>query len=211
LGVVGLAYLDGHLDLYDGRTSPTGEAADMPVSVVTGLGPAAWSAAAGAPLTCPGQLLLLGPRDPGQARADGAVIPDGAGLEPELTPADLRARGMAEAGAAAASHLAAAGTYWVHLDVDVLDEAEFPAADYLLAGGLTCAELGELMQLLAASPALAGVSVACYNPDKDPAAASARALVALLGDCLAYRPGLPPEISPVKARRARRVRGRFGH
>jgi arginase len=33
-GRVGPAYLDGHLDLYDGVTSPTGEAADMPISVV---------------------------------------------------------------------------------------------------------------------------------------------------------------------------------
>src|SRR6202042_1493530 len=33
LGAIGLAYLDGHLDLYDGRTSPTGEPADMGVWV----------------------------------------------------------------------------------------------------------------------------------------------------------------------------------
>ena len=42
LGRVGLAYLDGHLDLYDGVTSPTGEAADMPVAVALGLGPEPW-------------------------------------------------------------------------------------------------------------------------------------------------------------------------
>ena len=41
LGRVGLAYLDGHLDLYDGVTSPTGEAADMPVAVALGPGPEA--------------------------------------------------------------------------------------------------------------------------------------------------------------------------
>ena len=43
LGSIGLAYFDGHLDLYDGRTSPTGEPADMPVAVVVGHGPAAWA------------------------------------------------------------------------------------------------------------------------------------------------------------------------
>ena len=32
-GPTGLVYIDGHLDLYDGVTSPTGEAADMPMSV----------------------------------------------------------------------------------------------------------------------------------------------------------------------------------
>src|SRR4051794_15866223 len=35
LHCVGLAYVDGHLDLY-GVTSPTGEAADMPVAVALG-------------------------------------------------------------------------------------------------------------------------------------------------------------------------------
>ena len=48
LGDVGLVYLDGHLDLYDGKTSPTGEAADMPISVVLGRGPASWVDAVGA-------------------------------------------------------------------------------------------------------------------------------------------------------------------
>src|SRR5207342_3908915 len=47
LGRVGLAYLDGHLDLYDGTTSPTGEAADMPVAVALGRGPQRWVEEAG--------------------------------------------------------------------------------------------------------------------------------------------------------------------
>jgi arginase len=37
-GSAGLAYIDGHLDLYDGRTSPTGEAADVPLAVAVGHG-----------------------------------------------------------------------------------------------------------------------------------------------------------------------------
>ena len=52
-GAAGLAYLDGHLDLYDGRTSTTGEPADMPVSVITGRGPAAWSGDLAAPWSVP--------------------------------------------------------------------------------------------------------------------------------------------------------------
>ena len=31
-GPAGVAYVDGHVDVYDGRTSPTGEAADMPLA-----------------------------------------------------------------------------------------------------------------------------------------------------------------------------------
>jgi arginase len=51
LGTIGLAYLDGHLDLYDGRTSLTGEPADMPISVITGRGLAAAGRAARDQLT----------------------------------------------------------------------------------------------------------------------------------------------------------------
>lgn len=181
LGQIGLGYLDGHLDLYDGQTSETGEPADMPISVITGRGPAAWSAAIGAPLVTRSQLVLLGPRDRGEAVDYGSVMPEEAGLDTELTPAELRDRGLAAAGAATRDQLsAAAGRYWVHLDVDVLDELAFPATDYLMPGGLTVAELGELLGPLLAGPALAGVSLACYNPQKDADGSGAAAVLELL-------------------------------
>jgi arginase len=183
LGAIGLAYLDGHLDLYDGRTSPTGEPADMGMSVITGRGPAAWSAELGAPLVGPRELALLGPRDRDEAADYGSVLPEHAGLEPELTPVALRERGVATAGQEARDRLtAASGRYWVHLDVDVLDEEAFPATDYLMPGGLSLAELGELIRPLLAAPALAGVSLACYNPQKDSAGRGARDLVTLFRD-----------------------------
>jgi arginase len=127
LGQVGLAYLDGHLDTYDGDTSPTGEAADMPVSVIVGNGPAAWTGEVGAPLVGPGQLALLGPRDRGEATALGSVLPENCGLAKELSPARLRERGVAAAARDAAASLAErADRYWLHLDVDVLSEDDFP-------------------------------------------------------------------------------------
>jgi arginase len=70
----------------------------------------------------------------------------------------------------------------VHLDVDVLDERAFPATDYLMPGGLSLAELGELIRPLLAEPALAGVSLACYNPQKDHAGRGARDVVSLFRD-----------------------------
>ncbi len=183
LGTIGLAYLDGHLDLYDGRTSPTGEPADMPISVITGRGPAAWSGELGAPLVGRRELALLGPRDRDEAVEYGSVLPEHAGLEPELSPVVLRDRGLAVAGQAARDQLtAAAGRYWVHLDVDVLDEQAFPATDYLMPGGLSLGELGELIRPLLAGPGLAGLSLACYNPQKDYGGRGARDLVTLLRD-----------------------------
>jgi arginase len=165
-GAVGLAYVDGHLDLYDGNTSPTGEAADMPIAVVTGVGPALWCEQVGAPLVRPERLALLGPSDRLEATAFGSALPEQLGIEPELTPADLRLKGAAQAGQAACSLLGE--RYWVHVDVDVLDHREFSATDYPNENGLTAAELASLLAPLIRSPGMIGFSLACYNPDKDP-------------------------------------------
>jgi len=181
LGRLGLAYVDGHLDTYDGQTSPTGEAADMPVSVISGNGPAAWSRHVGAPLVGPGQLALLGARDRAEATTLGSALPEDCGLDAELSPAQLREQGLAVAGAETAARLARrARRYWLHLDVDVLSEDVFPATDYLMPGGLDLAELGELLTPLVVRPELAGLSVGCYNPGKDADGSGAQALVRLL-------------------------------
>jgi arginase len=67
----------------------------------------------------------------------------------------------------------------------VLDEAAFPATDYLMPGGLTLAELAELLRPLVRSPSLAGISVGCYNPDKDPEGGNGEALADLFRAALA--------------------------
>ncbi|MEP7025912.1 MAG: arginase family protein, partial [Actinomycetota bacterium] len=178
---LGLAYLDGHLDLCDGRTSPTGEAADMPIAAITGHGPQPWSKMLGAPVVAPSRLLLLGPRDRAEASEMQSVLPEDVGLSIEQDPAALRAQGLAEAGQQAAAGLAdSGGRYWVHLDVDVLDEDEFPATDYPMPGGLTWPELTSLLLPMTQSPALIGFSLAGYSPEQDPDGQAARTLVSLL-------------------------------
>jgi arginase len=68
LGEVGLACVDGHLDLYDHVTSPTREAADMPVAVLLGFGEPGLLAASGpAPRLRADRLRVLGARDPDEA------------------------------------------------------------------------------------------------------------------------------------------------
>ena len=66
IGSVGVANVDGHVDVYDGRTSPTGEGADMPLAVALGFGPAAWVDAAKGASTTAAQSVVLG-RDPDEA------------------------------------------------------------------------------------------------------------------------------------------------
>jgi arginase len=183
LGPLGLAYVDGHLDLYDAATSPTGEAADMPVAVITGLGPASWVEHVGAPLIAPERLALLGAADRAEAASMSSWMPEDLGIPVELTPAVLRSVGLTAAGAAALDRVG--GQYWVHFDVDVLDQREFPATDYPNARGLSLSEARALLRPLTRAPGMIGFSVGCYNPQRDPGGGCARALTDLLGSLLA--------------------------
>jgi arginase len=168
-GSVGIASVDGHVDVYNGWASPTGEGADMPLSVAFGLGPAGWVGAAGGPSARPEEAVVLGARDPEEA-VDIAALLEGELAELlVLSPDDLRAQGLRRAGELGAARLAErAGRFWIHLDVDVLDERAMPATDYLMPDGLEWEELAELLGSLCASPAAAGLSIGCLNPEKDP-------------------------------------------
>jgi arginase len=181
LGRVGLAYVDGHADLYDGETSTTGAAADMPISVALGIGPTAWVEAAGGATAIPERTAIVGFRDRAESIADGMRQPEDLVRAPFLYGAEeLRARGVEAAGAELASRLTTAGPFWLHLDVDVLDEVVFPATDYLQPGGLDWDELAAVLAPLAASEELVGASLACYNPEKDPRLECGRRLVEAL-------------------------------
>jgi arginase len=183
LGRIGLAYVDGHVDVYDNRTSPTGEAADMPVAALLGRGWPELLATMGSMPVLRGQdIVIMGARDQEEA-SDVGELPERLGLTVhgpdaiKVSPASL--------GRAALDRFASAGIpYWLHLDVDVLDEGVFPATDYLMPGGLDLAQLADLMRPLAQHPALIGASVGCYNPQKDSARRCGTALADVIGDAL---------------------------
>ncbi len=81
--------------------------------------------------------------------------------------------------------MAASSPAWLHLDLDVLDGEALPALTYPQPGGLSWEGFVELVRPLAASAALVGVSVADFEPDRDPdgvhAAHVVEALVKALG------------------------------
>jgi len=179
-GAVGLFYLDGHIDLYDGSTSPTGEAADIPVATVLGHGPAELLEVIGPGVVLkPQHLALLGYRDLEEAKSLGSLLPEQ--FEPAMMHYDVQAvrkAGPRAIGERAQNALAKnPGRYWMHIDFDVLDEEIFPATDYLMPGGLEWRELTELVGPVTTDTALIGVSIACYNPDKDPDRKYARQIV----------------------------------
>jgi arginase len=175
---VGLVYIDGHLDLYDHVTSPTGEAADMPTAAALGIGEPGLLAAMDAPVITPERLAIVGPRDPDEPPAVGYLVEE---LKLAVVePAEVTAAPSAVAGRVA-DRAGGSGAFWVHLDVDVFDQEEFPATDYLMPGGLTLETGRQLLSDLAGDQRLLGASVGCYNPEKDPEGVFGRRLVDLLG------------------------------
>lgn len=188
-GRLGLAYADGHVDVYDHRTSPTGEAADMPVGALLGLGwPALLDTLGPTPVLAGSDVVVLGARDPVEA-ADIGDLPDRLGLT--VHHPDEIARGPGALGASTRDRFRGTGTpYWLHLDLDVLDETAFGATDYLMPGGLDLDQLADLLRPLGRSDALVGASVGCYNPDKDPTGGCGQALAELLVDVLGRPDGV---------------------
>lgn len=181
-----LVYVDAHLDLYDGRNSPTGEAADMPLAVALGVGPAGWARAAGIdhPIAAE-DVVLAGPRDMAEAAGLGSALPEDLGVE----LIDTQAVRSAGAGSTAERlrRFASAGAdgFWVHVDLDVLDPEVFPATDAFVADGLGWDELTDLVRPLVADPACLGMNLVCFNPEKDDAAGTnAERIAELLGAVL---------------------------
>jgi arginase len=181
-GPVGLAYIDGHLDTYDPRTSPTGEAADMPVAICAGLGDRALVGLGPAiPLVDPAHIALLAHRDGEAALAEGSVMPDALGIATSIDCATVQ-RGPRQTGERIAARLAeGAGRFWVSIDVDVLTSTAMPATPVQQAGGLSLEELAELAEPLVRHPACVGLDLLCYDVDMDDAAHTSGAhLVGLL-------------------------------
>ncbi|MBI4939128.1 MAG: arginase family protein [Actinobacteria bacterium] len=184
-GGIGLAHVDGHLDLYDHVTSPTGEAADTPVGVLLGVGEPGLLAASGpTPPLRAGRLRVLGARDQDEA-TDVAALATRLGVVAE--PPTRIAQDPRGAAARTLDCVANDG-FWLHLDVDVLAADVFPATDYLMPGGLDLAALTALLGGLGGDSRLVGASVGCYSPEKDLDGRCGRALVDLLVGTLGTTP-----------------------
>jgi arginase len=190
IGRFGIAYIDGHLDLYDGQSSPWGEAADIPLATMLGHGDPEILDAAGGHSLAPDGVYLLAYRDALQAKGHGSLMPED--FDPDFRHADtpaIRAEGPAKMGQAARAYFEKlALPFWLFLDVDALDPAVFPATDALIGDGLDWDEVQALAGPLARSPLLLGVITTCYNPEKDPGAACGRRLGQFLEDVVRANP-----------------------
>ncbi|MFJ3727194.1 arginase family protein [Streptomyces sp. NPDC090045] len=189
-GRYGLLFLDGHTDFYQPAAEPTGEAASMELALATGRGPRLLTDLEGrGPLLRDEDVVAFGFRDSAESREAGMQP-----LPPQLRAIDLdgvRAAGADGAVREAITHLThddSAG-YWVHLDVDVLDDAVMPAVDYRIPGGLTWSELESVLRTALADERAVGLDVTIFNPALDPDGSIAARLAACLRRGLSARTG----------------------
>jgi arginase len=179
-GRYGLLFIDGHMDYWDARLEPNGEAASMDLALVTGNGPALLSNIDGlGPYFRPEDCFAYGVRD---HIHDKDFIT--ATHPKELKRLDvtqvhaLGAKGVEQALAQVAK--VELDGFWIHLDVDALDDEIMPAVDYRMKDGLSYEELTSLLNAAFDSGKVMGMTLTIYNPNLDPQRAVARKLIRVL-------------------------------
>ncbi len=169
LGTYGLFFIDGHADFYQPQASPTGEAADMELAIVSGRGPNVLTNINGLkPLVRDQDIILFGYRDAEQAASHGSQDVRDTNMHVFDLPY-VRKIGTITAAASQTVEMLVNDDgldgFWIHLDADVLDDSIMPAVDYRLGGGgLSFSELSELLNILVASDRAVGMDITIFNP-----------------------------------------------
>jgi arginase len=163
----GLVMIDGHEDAWPPALSETGEASDSELGIALGkIAHLTAPLADVVPLVDPERVALLGPRD-AAAIAEGGATSVSAEVACFLDARAIGAKGGTRSMAAALTAIGGVA-FWLHIDLDVLATAEFPAVGYQQPGGLRWRELDEPVGVALASPHCRGTSIVIYNPDLDP-------------------------------------------
>ena len=173
---VGVVYVDGGQDLMtpdDNRDEPildgmgVAHMLDLPGTedAISGIGPRR-------PLLRDSDIVFLGYADEEEDIHDV--------VHSERIPASVVSADPEAAASRALAALSAASIV-IHIDVDVLDFLQVPAADIPTYGrGLSIEDLTALLRILFADPRCAGVLLVEYNPDHDPLGLAAAQLVEMM-------------------------------
>ena len=183
-GRYGLAFLDGHADFQHPSDEPNGEVASPDLAVATGRGPDLLTNLDGLqPLVRDEDVALVGYRVlDDNDHFLGEHIRSTAITVVDLTEVRETGTGRALEKALATLTKPDLEGFWVHLDVDVLDDALMPAVDYRHPGGLAWQEAAEILGGLLASDRARGLEVTIFNPRLDPDGSIAQCLSDLITD-----------------------------
>ena len=166
-GNYGLFYLDGHTDFMDVSLSETGGVGGMAASIVTGNGHKKLTDILNlSPYIKEENLWCVGNREyddeyENEIRNSAATY---------LSLRELRKQGIS---IAVESFLLEVKNknldgFWLHIDVDVLNDAIMPCVDSRTPDGLTYQEFNELTSYLFQNEKLSGLEITILDPDLDP-------------------------------------------
>ncbi|MBR0902735.1 arginase family protein [Bradyrhizobium liaoningense] len=180
-GRYGLFFIDGHADFFQPEAEPNGEGASMDLAFVTGFGPSLLADIEGrGPLVRPEDVVAFAYRDHRDQQEYGSqLLPEA--LKALDFPA-VRAIGIEATAREAVDHLTRAELdgFFIHLDVDCLDDVIMPAVDFRVPGGLSWDELSMALRLALGSGKAVGLEITIYNPRLDENGSAGRGLVDVL-------------------------------
>jgi len=174
----GLIYFDAHGDFNTPETTPSGLIGGMNVAVVAGRGPEILTKMFGyAPQLPEENIVLFGVRD--------LDPPEKIALEDSRVHVYSRAR-IRELGAEAAMKdaferlEAACDQFYIHVDLDVLDENAMKAQILPVPDGLSLSEFSSAIRMVRATGKLQGFAIMVFNPLKDPEGLEAHKVTELI-------------------------------
>jgi arginase len=178
-GRYGLFFIDGHSDFYQPQASHTGEVADMELAIVSGRGPDILTNIDNLrPLVRDTDVVVFGYRDSKQAAIDRSQNVK----DTEMHVFDLltvKELNIHSATSMAIERLLSnqLDGFWIHLDVDVLEDSIMPAVDYRQSDGIGFSDLSQILRILLASKNVVGMTITIFNPQLDFDGSIARKLV----------------------------------
>jgi arginase len=169
-----IAWIDAHGDFNTPAISISGYLGGMPLACAVGRGLDDMRAACDLVPVDERHVAVLGARDLDPLEAEAL-------RESRVTvlSSDALMQGVG-ALAEARDVLAGAAQLYLHIDIDVLDQAVAPGVDFPTSGGLSVAQLAEIVRGVAGLGKLAAVSLTAVNPEKDVEGRTARAALDVL-------------------------------
>jgi arginase len=134
----GLYFFDGHADFYQPDISQSGETADMELGLAVGRGPEIITNLEGRkPLVRESDVVLFGFRDEELIKQHGGQDVRVSKMTC-ISLSDIRDNGFSNAMELGLEKLLGnVEAFWIHVDLDVLDDAVMPAVDYRMPGGVS--------------------------------------------------------------------------
>ncbi|SNY59207.1 arginase family protein [Enterobacter sp. CC120223-11] len=172
-GPVSLVHIDGHSDFrHPGNYDPqqkVGAVAGMDLALATGRGEVLltrWPGIA-EPLVQDEHAIQIGERESRDANFAWPDIAQSGITCLDVFTAQQMGTGMIKQAIAQVLHSQPGQRYWVHFDVDVLDQAVMPAVDSPGSPGIDRRWLEEICASLLACPLCCGMTVTVFDPDLD--------------------------------------------